>query len=580
MDDPQLKWRRHRTGLLIPQGIEYEGNFYPSSTSDLTTQIRRHLLETSFGVIPSFKDLWPESTESTDDILNALSRDEWLGTLCRLSVTATSELVSRDDLQRLLASFLGKVARTRFETFPSIPSKLLAFPFLISMAGVIVAARHSGKLPIVRPRNEHPFESVVKLLVRLHDELSPRFSEDKQLDSAGTASTLCERSEWSIPSDVVDRAFGVWLWLHPGVIASTRQRRGRFAATFRNCRQIELAHYVLVVTFWTYWLVTRPMSALGAGVPFLPRIMAGAKPDIQMAVDRIADSLSQDIDAFACSCRAIDAQVSLLERPSLYPIAEKPLLRVPTAPMLAPLSVSHLACKGLFEPRDSCKSHHHEWVGADFGDLLEDYVHGLLSLVFGQRYQRLKPSQAPRADGLILYPNGCIIVEVKGRRISESRRYQIRTENDLNGQLDNLDRPKAVRQIKSTTADVIAGKISTGLRNLSVVGSIIVVGDVVPLNVTSENIMNKILPRSDRTRSPLVLQPQILSLQEIEYLDQWRSATLLDLLEAKMREPNIALQPLTVYLRTLKIRPEPSVLKQTIRNDITAMVHQVFRSPE
>jgi len=202
----------------------------------------------------------------------------------------------------------------------------------------------------------------------------------------------------------------------------------------------------------------------------------------------------------------------------------------------------------------------------EYGSVVEGYVHGLLRALFGDRYQRLPPIQRrKRAEGVIWYPNGFLIVECKARRASELIRYHAREDAHYFEELIQSGLKTAVEQIGATTEDILSGDIAfPGALAPAVAGSLIVFLQDLPLSPVSRSVLDRILPRSRIAEGVAHLRPQLISLERLEELDKWFDLDLLSELRAKMADDDVSLECLNNYLLHEGRTPRTSAVRNRI----------------
>lgn len=254
---------------------------------------------------------------------------------------------------------------------------------------------------------------------------------------------------------------------------------------------------------------------------------------------------------FAAECLRIHTEAPLWERPSLEPLKRWPCVYVDDARrLIVPMSPVHVGQNALEGPlrvmRDCGESNPYQ----GFGHLIEDHVHHALATTFGDRYQRLKPlKKQPRAEGILWYPNGFVVVEVKSRRIADGARFQHRDDAECIEELRRRDVPKAIEQIEATIAQVLDGNIPCQCgRPPYVIGSLIVMSDEVPCSFIAGGVLHSLLPPTRKHVDHSVLRPQLVTLAEIEGLDTWSGVNLIDVLRDKMGDPDTSIESVNAFM--------------------------------
>jgi hypothetical protein len=192
----------------------------------------------------------------------------------------------------------------------------------------------------------------------------------------------------------------------------------------------------------------------------------------------------------------------------------------------------------------------------------------------------LRPSNnRKRAEGVIWYEDGFIVVEIKARRVADGARYQLRLDQTYAEELSKRGMTEAIEQIDATISDILSGQIPCRcVRPVRLVGSLIVISEEAPLNLIAESVLTKVLPVTATRDGILRLMPQIISLQELETLDQWDGGRLLDVLKEKMRDKSTGVESLRTYRQLKRHSLVDSSVQAEFRDGILAMV-DTWRSP-
>jgi hypothetical protein len=564
------KWRFGQTpsGLFIPTGIVL-GNtpapFIETIDSDPDLRAARAL-----GVVPTYEDLWDTPRPHLNDLLRRVPTQLWIGFLSRLSAVLCRNSNESASQRALLLEIFREPQRRRMLDFlnatqPAFP--LAEFPVLLLIEIAASRSRQAHTQPTELDNDS--LEVMVQAIYCVWSELSSVTDTRIRGNPAGIAAALNERSILGSPMQRLMTAFGLWVWDHKDLDGVSRSARHAFDGHLAASIGMSLSDWVTGIALATLIVQLRPLvEAATHPVIFQPDrsdLTAHGRDLLLRSVQRLAVTEA----SFQDQCREFDLNSDLLANPSLLPIKRTPCLHSASIPQgVYPISAIHLAEAAVERPlvERSSLAIHRAKARTEFGAVVECYVHGLLRLLFDNRYQRLPAVQdRKRAEGVIWCPSGFIVVECKARRPSELIRYQGREDSRYLDELVGSGLRAAVAQVHSTTQDILDGTIPhPGQLSPAIAGSLIVFLQDVPLSAVARSVLDRLLPASTTTNGVIRLRPQVISLARLEELGKWSHIDLLSVLSGKMRDNEVDLECLVSYLTHEGHIPRPSPVRRAL----------------
>lgn len=553
-DDPGFIFTQRPGGLFVPAAVRVgKTTFrYPTAADDIERLLPRRLR--SFGVMPGHSDLYPAPAPGLASFFAAAPTEWWLAGLTSLAASLAMETIAPDDVQGFLRqTILSSQQQQAFSVLESLPGgprkfkTLDDFPVLISIELAAAMSTPSS----ARPQSEGLADrDIVRAVYCVWDKLNEALGDVREAPS-GVAASLYERSSLGSIVSHLQTAFGCWVWEHPFVQEQERQIRGTFDAAIRSEYSVGIRDWVAALTVPCFSLLLQPFE----GILRTPQLLEYPRQDLtregNTVVAGVVGALATDLQDFARECRELNTKSPLAERPTLLPLKRHPCLKVHTNPdRFHVLSPVHLAEAAFERPVRLAETLHPDRTRETrgyFGQLIEAYIHGLFNEIFGDRYQRLR--LGGRADGILWYPDGCIVVECKATRVREMIRYTSREDDAYLDELKTGLLPKAVKQIKATARDVLSGAIERrGCKKLDTLAAMIVFFQEIPPTHIAAPVLEKLLPPTEVCDGALLLRPQVISVEGVEELDRWSHLNLLDVLRKKMQGEDSALESLRNYL--------------------------------
>lgn len=505
----------------------------------------------SMGVMPAFRDLWDEPLPPLESLFGSVPTDWWMNILSRIAKALSLESVTDEQRLRLFRTFFRPYQQPLIDGFmrgPGVRILLSDFPVLLTIELAAALSRPVGH-PVAL--DDDGAERIMKAVYLVWDAIGIPLRPKIRSSPAGVAAALCERSLLGSPHALLCRGFGCWVWDHEHVTGKERNLRARFEQDLRHAYGVNLEEWIAGIALASFVESTRTLENV-MQTPQQVRIpVGGVTNEGNELIRKAVTPLSTSLPAFQAACLKQHRSANLLEQPSLLPLKRSPCVRIAEHPLAYQVvSPIHLAEAAFERPVRLSETKGRRNARGDFGFLLEAYVHGLLSAMFSDRYERLaRAEKEKRADGIIWYPNGFIIVECKATRVAEAIRYSPRSDAEYADELARGCLAKAVEQIDATIRDVLSGRVARGIdSDLRVAGSIVVFLQEIPQLLEARSVLSKFLRGSHRRGGVLWLQPQVLTVSAVEDLDGWERLDLLQVLTKKMADPGTAYEPLRNFL--------------------------------
>jgi len=453
------------------------------------------------------------------------------------------------------------------------------FPILLFLELVLARGQGRGSPSQFIPPEvvERVLQGVYALWTVLCEHDDPTILENP----AGVAAALCERSTLGKPMLALRVAFALWVWEHKDLDERARESRALFGQCLRETYGIALNEWVAGIAIATHASTNQPVKE----VTTEPLYVNPRRPELtEQGVSLLEQCLklvSACTERLAAECKAWDDERDLVVEPTLLPLKKFPSLatlesppryRVTTPVLLAGAAVSR--------PFVVAQDTRRPDVRKSYGYVVEGMVHGVMRECFGDNYQRLEePGDRKTGEGIIWFRDGCIVVEVKARHRFESKRFGIRSDQQLRDDLSTSDLPKAVEQIRATTNALLDGSVpGSSLRTIRVIGSIVVMVEEVALTAASKSVLDTMLPATKSHAGALCLRPQLLTLDGVVDLLHWDlTSSMLGVLTVKMQHPDLSLEHLGNYLRIGRHPRRPPEVRTAPGKGIVDLVRPYFR---
>lgn len=555
------------SGLLVPTGLVLGNSLVPFGAGPTEDD---HRVVRALGAVPTYEDLWDGDRPGLDELIGQVPAQLWVRFLSVLATLLSRENVDQTTKYAIFREVLQPQQRERLERF--LTSTHTAFPiteFPVLLLMEVAAAR--AEVSATPPERIEPesLERMVRAIYVVWSHLVASTDERIREDPAGIAAALNERSLMGSPIRRVLTGFGLWAWEHGDLDESARAARGAFDEHLRSVYSLSLVEWVTGIALATFISQNQPPEEVVTS----PIFITPGRPDLTShghdLLSRCMERLSTTTEDLRQACLELDEDADLLTEPSLLALKRTPCLRTLGAPpAFRPISPVHLAEAAVERPlvERSLPAESRAAARTEYGSVVEGYVHGLLRGLFGDRYQRLPPIQGrKRAEGVIWFPNGFLVVECKARRASELIRYHAREDGGYFEELVRSGLKTAVEQVLATTEDVLSGDIPfPGPLAPAIAGSLVVFLQDLALSPVSRSVLDRILPRSRTTEGVAHLRPQLISLERLEELDKWFDLDLLAELRAKMSDDDVSLECLNNYLLHEGQTPSTSAVRDQI----------------
>jgi len=570
------------SGILVPAGIVVGDTLLRFGDPPMPDPDYR--ATRALGAVPTYEELWPPPRPELRDLIAQVPAQLWLRFLSILANLLARENVDATTKSAILFQIFDYEARERLETFLASAPRMFPITEFQVLLLLEIALAHAEIAPEPPERiDERSLRTMVQAVYVLWSELTEATERQISRSPAGIAAALNERSSLGAPFRRLQTGFGLWVWDHAELDADARAARARCDARLKDSMGISLDDWVTGIALATMIAQNQPPEETITN----PIYISGGRDDLTQdgnnvllaCLARVSTTMAELQEA----CRQLGAD--LIETPSLLALKRKPCVHTLGTPhSYRVLSPIHLAEAAVERPRVEAETDEVTKASArtDLGTITEAYHHGLLKQIFGESYQRL-PSlkKRSRADGVIWFPNGLLVVECKARRSPESRRYQVRDDGSYRDELLGLDLGKAVAQIEATTEDVFLKRIPHRCQvEPAVVGSIILFAQEVPLSEVSRSVLDGILPRTTARSGVLHLRPQIMSIERLEELDKWAHLDLLSVLVRKMQDRDVSLECLNNYLLHENETPGRSELRKALWRLLLERIRPYLNDPD
>lgn len=539
------------------------------------------------GVVPTYDELWSEPVPELNSLLAAVPVQTWFAFLLRLITVLVRDNASAQDKTRILLEMLDDDARHRALLFlESNQNASLISAFSVLLLLELTASRAelaASPAPLIDPATR---AMMVKALYVVSDRLNESLTAGIPHNPSGAAAALRERSILGQPTRRMLTAFGLWRWSHVALDDRARNIRATFDAHFASRCGVSLEQWVVGLSLATLAAVNQPLTEAITTPIFIVENRSDLTPAGRALIGACLSQLSLTTDAFRAECKRADAEKDLFRSPSLIPVKAHPCLRTVEGVTAAYRAISplHVAEAGVRRPvleraRDSAQRN---IALIEYGHLVESYVHALLMHAFGDRYQRLEPSNSrKRAEGIIWYPQGFIVIECKARSSSEWVRYQMRSDDEYAAELHDSGLAKAAQQIESTIDDVLSGSIPQQCAAPPrVAGGIIVSLQDLALSWISGSVFERLLPPTRMSDGVLRLRPQLMEIETLEEIDKWEHVDLLEVLTRKMQDKDMMFECVNAFLQHERGDPKLSRTKRIMWDALRAFIVPYLNAPE
>ncbi len=561
-------FKKQASGLILPAGVVLGGTLHSYLDSwDSEPEFRG---TRTLGAVPTYEELWDGPRPALESLIKAVPAQGWLWFLATLTNVLARDNVKAHEKFELVLSMFDRNVRSRLRNIlkgatPTFP--IVEFPVLLLLE--IALANADFAEDAAQSDSGASLDPMVKAIYVLWSLLTEDTTSQTLRNPAGVAAALSERSFLGSPFRNLQTGFGLWAWDHAGLDPAALTARSRFDNRLRETIGYSLEQWVTGITLATMIAQNQPVDEAIAH----PISITGRRNDLTNEGSDLLMGCLARVSATTTglqeSCRSLGTGLHLVRKPSLLALKRSPCLQIQADPAVyRVLSPVHLAESAVTRPRIESETDESMKALArqDLGTLTEAYIHGLLAATFGDNYQRLPSTKKrSRADGLIWFPNGFVVVECKARRSPEYTRYQVRDDESYRNELEGLDLGKAVAQVEQTTEDVLRGLIQHRCKSTpAVAGSIILFTQDIPLSEVSRSVLDEILPKTRAHLGVLRLRPQIMSIERVEELDKWTHLDLLSELVRKMQDRDVSLEGLNNFFLKENKTPRPSSLRRGI----------------
>ena len=393
-----------------------------------------HRVTRALGVVPTYEDLWGGNRPNLDELLGKVPAHLWIDFLSRLATLLSRENVDQTTMNAIVEELFrspqkGRLRRFLMTTRTALP--ITEFPVLLLME--LAAARAEVSATPSTPIDPDSLDSIVRAIYVVWSHLTSSTDDRIQRNPAGIAAALNERSHIGSPMRRVLTAFGLWGWDHADLDDDARAARRAFDEHLRKTYGLSLVEWVAGLAVATFISQNQsPQETMTDPIMILPN-RSDLTQDGCDLLRRCVERLATTTTDLRKACRKLDQEADLLTQPSLLALKRTPCIRIPGTPSaFHPISPVHLAEAAVERPlieRCTPESSRAQ-ARTDFGMVVEGYVHGLLRELFGSRYQRLPTVQTrKRAEGVIWFPSGFLVVECKARQIVRADPYFILVMN-------------------------------------------------------------------------------------------------------------------------------------------------------
>lgn len=563
----ESRWvfERASSGLLVPTGLVAAGVLLPFSAGP---DERDRRVVRSLGIVPTFEDLWDGDRPDINELLRSVPLQLWMRLLACLATLLAREDADPANRYQLIEPVFRRPQAARLRRI--LESTPFAFPMAEFPVLLLMELAFSrAEVAATPPERIDPdsLERMAQGIYAVWSHLTDKTDSRIRADPAGVAAALNEMTLLGSPMRRILTAFGLWAWDHNELDDQARAARTGFDEYLNTSLGVSLHDWVVGVALATFITQNQPLEEVVTQPVFISAGRSDLTLEGQALLARCLGHLSTTANGLRAACRELDGDGNLLESPSLLALKRTPCIKAlgSTASYRA-ISPVHLAEAALERPlieRTKPESTRPR-ARTDFGAVVEAYVHGLLRGLFGDRYQRLAPvTDRKRAEGVIWFPSGFLVVECKARRASELLRYSTREDANYLEELVQSGLRTAVAQIEATTEDILDGTIANRSSLIpATVGSLVVFLQDLALSPVSRSVLDCILPRTRTEDGVVHLRPQIISLERLEELDRWLHLDLLGELRKKMCDKEMTLECLNNFLLHEGRKPGGSAVRE------------------
>lgn len=582
MNDPRsdTPYKQRPSGLFVPAYLSFENAIQQLGNASDDGFLGDHPGMRGLAVVPGYRDIWGTNSPEIKELFSTVTLEWWLEVLSRLGAALLHETAQDTAKLTLFRTFFQPSELRRLDAFlQNAPRAGVFEPFSVLFA-IQLACVYSSSTKEPHPLDDQAADRIVQGILILVDLLNAQNGLDIQQGSSGWLAGMIERSSLGGPLEHLATAYGLWLWDDAHVTSEIAGVRQRFNQTLETSYSLNLRDWIVSAGLVSWVSSIRSMQKMMTGPMSFQLPLEGLSKSGNQAIRRFFTAISITLQEFVQHCRKLNNESSFLDRPTLLPLKQYPAMVLASEPMLyRVLSANHIAEAAIERPvrlRESASLDARSDARREFGLLFEAYVHGLLARTFGDRYQRLPPhKKRPRAEGIVWYPNGVIIVECKGRRVSELRRFQMRSDVSYANELEGLDLQKAVRQIQSTGIDILNGRIQrpTGI-SVKVIGAIIVCYQELPQSILAKTVMAPLVGENRFEDGVLWLRAQFGSIKMIENLDGWEDLNLLSVLYEKMADDITAFESLRNYFIEKGMKGTTFRTRRFLTSSVTKLIRE------
>lgn len=512
------------------------------------------------GICPGYRDIWRERLGYEELVarLRSIPLDSWIEICARLLQVLDFERGGTQRTARLIRSLIPRALRPNLDKFcmdhaphQVVPLTFFAVLFLLKLAFI-----HASTKGTVQLRNQSL--AILESVFAVQDLLSERAGSTPGASSASILMALSQRSLDECSLFPWARACGVY-GVRAQVFASRRESHIReMDREFSAKTGLSIMEFIQGVSVIHLQYQKPPQERYIKECVLIRPAAPGLTQKGRRLVSRTAKALSRRARWLKCLFRrGYDNRCPL--DPSIIPLERFPLVRGPEGVYFC-MSPSLLANSAIELPvrllatsaREAGNNRGFNQVRSAFGVILEDYVHFLLKKHFDDRYFIVPKHVArKRADGAIVYAEGAVLVECKGRRLVESTRYQVPDDGGFVGTLKRLRISHAAAQIVTTAKAIIDGELRVPgleLRASGPVASLIVTYETLPVSLFTSKAFQRVLPKAEVYEGHPILQPQIVNLREVEELPSLLGGeSLLEILLSKSADGELGLERLIGY---------------------------------
>lgn len=501
---------------------------------------------------------------SLDELLQLQDRDSWLLSLSQISAALSPSPLNRQTCNTFLASLfephqLKAIARNRQE-FGEVP---FADRFSCLYALQYAAAFASSDGP--RPSPSDALTLAMRLVYRAFELINDAIPT--QGEFSGYIAGIAERSSLGHPHQLMCRSYGLWLWKHARLKRST-SARDYFDRILVQSTSLSLESFLRALYFvgWVWQIEALSQATVPRIVSALPR--TDVTEELSTSLDIVVQMLSTSVATFHSECSSLLAQRDRVPSMSLLAIKKWPMVQLEHLPRhYMTLSSIHVVDAAFQRPirlaEEAARQNENDArariqeIRGYFGDVFEDYIHGILASHTLWKYVCLRDidiDDAGLVDGVAYTRDMLLFVECKGGLTVEATRYSARNDHDFGNELVNKHYlAKAQRQIDTTLSHIksVCDRIGCTPKT---VASLIVCADVLPISVLASDAFEGILKPTYRFGDYEILQPLVMSVGDVEDLVGYMPLDWHKELQAKQRNPEHAHESLLRWLKVRKVR--------------------------